>query len=160
MLAIDGRNAIEAEKLDGTVDIFSKDIEKVITMNNAVIENIDENYTVIYSGSEMQYINKDGKKVENTEVFDNEVYSYSENSKWGFKRKNGKVLVEAQFDLVTEINEYGFAGILKDGKWGVIDSSGKIIVEPTYEIDTYYLPKFIGKYLLETSERYYCVEPE
>ena len=161
MLVVDGRKAIEAEKLDGTVDIYSKDIKVVLTMNNAILENINENYTVIYSNSEMKYINNDGKIVENTEVYkDNKLYAYSENSKWGFKNKSGNVVVKAQYDLVTELDEYGFAGVLKDGKWGVIDESGKVVIEPSYEVESYYLPKFVGKYLLEISEISYCVELE
>lgn len=161
MLVVDGKRAIEAEKLDGTVDIYSKDIEKVLTINNAVLEKINEDYTVIYSNSEMAYINKDGKKVENVEVFDNnKLYAYSQNSKWGFKNKQGNVVVEAKYDFVTEIDTYGFAGILKDGKWGVIDETGKVIVEPSYEIDNYYLPKFVGKYLLDFKDNYFCLELE
>ena len=60
---------------------------------------------------------------------------------------------------MTELNEYGFAGILLDGKWGVVNSNGEIIVEPSYIIDTYYLPTFVGKYLLETNEIYHCIIP-
>ena len=47
--------------------------------------------------------------------------------------------------MVTELNEYGFAGIKEDGKWGIVNSEGKIIQEPTYELEEV-SPKFIGKY--------------
>ena len=47
--------------------------------------------------------------------------------------------------MVTEINEYGFAGIRENGKWGVINSNGEIIQEPIYDIDSL-TPEFIGKY--------------
>ena len=43
------------------------------------------------------------------------------------------------------MNEYGFAGIQKDGKWGVINGDGQIILEPTYELNENE-PKFIGQY--------------
>lgn len=46
----------------------------------------------------------------------------------------------------------------KDGKWGVVNENGEEIVAPNYEIETYYSPSFIGKYLLEELEMMYCVE--
>ena len=47
--------------------------------------------------------------------------------------------------MVTEFNEYGFAGIKLDGKWGVINENGEIIQDPIYELDNI-SPIFIGKY--------------
>lgn len=161
MLVIDGKNMVEAEKLDGTVDIYSKDIEKVLTMSGAIVENIDENYTIIFSDTETKYLNKNGKIVENTEVFpDNKIYTYTENGQWGFKDKSGKIIIEAKYDFATELNEYGFAGIVKNGEWGVINENGNVVTEPIYEIDTYYLPEFIGIYLLELTDTYHCLELE
>ena len=59
--------------------------------------------------------------------------------------KNGEVVVEPDYDFVTEFNEFGFAGIQKDGKWGSINLSGQVVVEPCYEIE-WGNPVFIGKY--------------
>ena len=53
-----------------------------------------------------------------------------------------------QYDEITEINQYGFAGIKKDGKWGVINKDGEVILEPTYESNSIN-PVFIGKYCLK-----------
>ena len=53
-----------------------------------------------------------------------------------------------KYDEVTEVDEYGFAGIKKGGKWGVINSNGDVILEPTYESDEL-SPIFIGKYCLK-----------
>ena len=159
MLVIDGKNAIEAEKADGMVDIYSENIEKIISLDNAIIETIDENYARIYNETEMEYINFVGEKVENTEVYpNNKLYAYNENEKWGFKDLNGNIKIEATYDFVTELNEYGFAGIFKDGKWGVIDEEGNIIEEAIHELETYYLPSFIGKYKLELTDTYHCLE--
>ena len=47
--------------------------------------------------------------------------------------------------MVTELNDYGFAGTKKDGKWGVVNSDGTVIVDPTYEIK-WDEPEFIGRY--------------
>ena len=142
------------------VDIYSEKIEKILTMSDAVVEKVSDDYFSIYSKSEREYIDTKGNLVKNTEVYkDLSLYSYqAENEKWGFKDKTGAVKLEAKYDIVTELNEYGFAGIYKDGKWGVIDSEGNILVEPAYKIETYYEPSFIGNYLLEEGEFLYCSE--
>jgi hypothetical protein len=160
MLKIAGCNALEAEKEDGTVDIYSKNLEKVSTMMGAIVENIDDNYTSIYSYTEMIYINKDGQVVSNVEVYpDNKIFAYSdENGRWGYKDKDGNIVIEAVYDFATDLDEYGFSAILLDGKWGVVNSEGKIIKEPIFEIDTYYLPTFVGEYLLELTNSYHCIK--
>ena len=161
IIVLDNINALEARK-GNEVDIYSKKIEKVLTMKDAVVQNVNDNYVSIYSNSELNYINKDGELVKNTEVYkDSKLYSYKdENDKWGFKNGNGDIIIECKYDVVTELNQYGFAGLYQDGKWGVIDENGTIIVDPIYEIETYYSPKFVGKYLLEEQESVYCIEVE
>ena len=68
------------------------------------------------------------------------------NDKWGFVDKSGNVVVQNEYEMVTEFNEYGFAGIKVDGKWGVIEQAEhKIIQEPIYELE-WTQPNFIGKY--------------
>ena len=62
------------------------------------------------------------------------------------KDLNGNVKIEAIYDMVTELNNYGFAAIKKDNKWGVIDSEAEILVEPSYEIE-WDEPEFIGPYV-------------
>lgn len=159
MLVVDGTNAIEGELGDGTVDIYSNNIDKIISMNNAVVEKINNEYTRIYNMSDIEYIDKNGNIVQNTDVYESlDLYAYKENDKWGYKSSNGEIVVNAEYDFVTELNEYGFAGILKDGKWGVINSDGEIVSECKYEIETYYLPNFVGKYMLELTNSYHCLE--
>lgn len=155
-------NALEARNYDvDTVDIYSKNIEKVLTIGGGVVENIGEDYVVIYSDTEMKYIDKNGEIVENTEVYpDLKLYSIQANEKWGFCNTSGEVIVECKYDMVTEMNQYGFAGIKQDGKWGVIDEEGNIVVDAIYEIESYYFPKFIGKYQLQEMETVHCIEIE
>ncbi len=50
----------------------------------------------------------------------------------GICRQIRNVKVSYQYDKVTEFNEYGFAGILKDKKWGVLNKDGSVLIEPTY----------------------------
>lgn len=151
-------NALEAKK-GTTVDIYSRNIEKILTMEDGIVENIGKDYLVVHSKKEMQYLNKDGEIISNTEVYpDLKLYSIQKDGKWGFADKEGKIVLECTYDIVTEINEYGFAGIYKNGKWGVVSESGKVLIEPEYKLETYYSPKFIGKYKLETLPSMHCIE--
>lgn len=160
IIVIEETNALQAiDGVNNTVDIYAEDLTKTVTMEDAIVESLKNGYAMIYSGTDMKYINKEGNIVQNTEVYPNKkLYSTVKEGKWGFSDAQGKLVVRNEYDIVTEFNEYGFAGIKKNGKWGVADEEGKIIVEPTYELDTYYFPKFVGKYLLTQSEITYCEE--
>ena len=161
MLKVDGKNAIEAITADGMGDIYSSDIEKVLSIQNIVLETVDENYTVVHSNSECSYINKEGQVVLNKEVFPkNSIYAFEENEKWGYKDKDDNLVIGPIYDFATDINKYGFGGIVLDGKWGIVNSKGEIIREPGITLDTYFLPMFVGEYLLEVSDTYHCLELE
>lgn len=58
----------------------------------------------------------------------------------------GNTKIDAIYDMVTELNKYGFAGVKKDGKWGIIDSNANLILEPSYKLELQE-PEFIGKYV-------------
>lgn len=151
-------NMIEAGRIDDNItDIYSRTMTKVASVESAVIESIEDNYTVIYADGTIKYYNEDGVEVKNTQVFDKELYTAFKETKWGFKNKKGDLIVDYQYDMVTELNEYGFAGIKKDGKWGVINSSGEVILEPTYDLGNTYNPSFIGKYLIEVTDTIHCI---
>lgn len=159
IILLENARALEARK-ENEVDIYSENFEKTLSMVNGVVESVNENYISIYSYNDLKYIDNKGNLVKNTDVFkDLPLYSYqAEDGKWGFKDKQGNIVVNAKYDIVTELNEYGFAGVYQEGKWGVIDNKGNEIVVPTYELETYYSPSFVGKYLLEELEVVYCTE--
>lgn len=128
-----------------SITLINKNMEIIATVDEAEIE-VKDNYIRIYSANENLYFNKEGKEVTAQELFpNNNIYAKKINNKWGFVDKEGNLKVQNEYDMVTEVNEYGFAGINKDGKWGVINSQGEIVQEPIYEIDSNN-PKFIGKY--------------
>ena len=129
-------------------------------MENGIVENVDSNYIAVYSDTELKYIDTTGKEVPNTEVFkDLKMYSYqADDGKWGYKDKNGNIVVDCRYDFVTELNQYGYAGIYQEGRWGVINSDGKVVVVPSYEISTYYSPSFLDRYLLQEQYGAQCIE--
>ena len=144
---IDGTNLVEADiQSTNTIEIYNSNLEKIAEMNNATL-TVEENYIKLSSTTEIRYFDLEGKEKQNTEIFpENTIFAKSQNGKWGFVDKNGQVVVDYQYDEVTEQNEYGFAGVKLNDKWGIVDKNGKIIVEPTYEINTEETPEFIGTY--------------
>lgn len=142
---IDGTNMITANTIkDNMAVIYSKDIKKIYSGKDFEI-NVNKDYAKLVSKDELKYFNLDGKEISNIEVLNNKLFAAVSNKKWGFVNKEGQVIVNYIYDKVTEFNEYGFAGINKDGKWGVINEEGDVVLEPIYETDVE--PEFIGKYL-------------
>ena len=118
---------------------------KVITsMKNADVY-VGENFVNIQSDKDSLYFDFEGNSLNNTQVFDAQLYAFEQKGKWGFVKQNGEVIVSPEYDFVTEFNEFGFAAIQKDGKWGSINLSGEVVAQPCYEIDED-SPMFIGKY--------------
>lgn len=160
VLNISGTTALEGiDGMKNTVDIYSQNLDKTLSMPDGIVNSLENGYAVVYSEKNMKYINSNGEIVENTEVYPNKkLYAVSKDGKWGYSDQKGKIIIPCEYDIATEFNEYGFASIKKGEKWGVVSENGKIIVEPIYELDTYYFPQFIGKYLLNQSENVDCQE--
>lgn len=143
---IDNTNMIQVLNNNTNItEIYSKEMTKICELKNATIENKKE-YIKLYNDEEIKYITKDEKEVKNTDIFiNNKIFAKKLGNKWGFVDINGNKIVDYEYKKVTEVNKYGYAGIMKSGKWGVINSEGKIIVEPKYELN-YSEPSFIGEY--------------
>lgn len=138
---------IQAEKVDTkTIDLYSSDMHKIISMDNATITT-EENYIKIASDKDFAYYDFSGNKLDAKELFtNNKLFAKKINDKWGFVDKNGNIVIENKYEMVTDFNKYGFAGVKLNGKWGVIEqANNQIIQEPTYELD-WEQPSFIGKY--------------
>lgn len=127
------------------IEIYNNKIEKQTSIKDAVLYTNDS-YIKLISNKDMKYLDNDGNAISNKELLkNNKLFAYNQNNKWGFVDSNDNIVIEPKYDIVTEFNEYGFAGIKKDDKWGVVDIQGQIIVEPSYKID-WNEPDFIGKY--------------
>lgn len=141
-------NIIQAIKLnEKKTELYNLNIEKIFEAEDANVVQYDT-YIRAYSDTQLKYFDNNGKEVSQQEVYpNNTLYIYNENGKFGFKDKNGNIVIEPNFERVTQLNEKGFAGIKKDSKWGVIDKNGNTIVEPIYIIDDGNVePDFLGKY--------------
>lgn len=136
LIATEGRN----------VTVYSAGGSQIISVENADY-SIEGDYIRIITPDESYYLTTDGKKVTNKTVYlNNKLFASKSGKKWGFVDLKDNTQVDYLYDQVTEFNEFGFAGIKKDGKWGVINQDGEVILEPTYEIENDNSPIFIGIY--------------
>ncbi len=55
-----------------------------------------------------------------------------ENWKWGFINEKGEVVIEPQYEFVTQFSE-GLAAVSVNGKYGFINLKGKMVIQPQYE---------------------------
>ncbi|MDO5556753.1 MAG: WG repeat-containing protein [Clostridia bacterium] len=129
---------------EGYIDLYNSNMELVANMKDAYTYE-EEEYIKIYSDTQAKYFSLQGIEINSSDLFSkNPLYAINQDGKWGFS--DGKTtVVECKYDMVTELNEYGYAGIKLMGKWGIIDKNGKVVVEPVYELNTLE-PEFIGKY--------------
>ena len=142
---LDKNNIVQA-MVGNVLELYSKEMNNIVSMENGKIE-INDEYIKVYSNNQTTYVSNDGTLKSNFEIFNNNIFASEREGKWGFVNKDNNVVVDYQYDKVTEVNELGFAGIKKDGKWGVIDGKANIILEPTYKIpEQNGEPYFIGKY--------------
>ena len=142
---IQGTDMIQTSK-DKKIEVYSKDMNKVCEMENAVVES-KKDYIKVYNNEEIRYFDKNGNELKNTQVYpNNKLFTKEENGKWGFVDNNGNKIVDYKYDKVTEFNEYGFAAIKQGEKWGAINDKGEEVIAPTYELKGEIEPVFIGKY--------------
>ena len=85
-------------------------------------------------------------KLEAKDVFpNNNLLAQKVDNEWVFVDREGNIKLQNNYEMVTDFNEYGFAGIKVNGKWGIVNTNGEVVKEPTYELD-WYQPSFLGDY--------------
>ena len=160
IITVSGINAIEAKTNDGESTFYNKKMEKISTFSYPIVEELDNNFALIYNSTDRIYLDKSGNIVSIDVVNPSKkLYAFKdENDLWGYKDNHGNVVLDAEYSIATELDSYGFGAIMKNDLWGVVDSEGKVLIEPSYTLQTYYYPKFIGKYLVEQVETMHVVE--
>lgn len=158
---LENSNVIQVIDDKSNIELLDENLKSIIKIKDANIYTYD-NYFKVYSDDSVQYFDKSGKKLESKDVFpNNKLFAYKERNKWGFKDKDGNIVVKPIYDMVTEFNEYGYAGIKSKNKWGFINENGDVIKEPTYEVESNIIPSFIKEYYqvdLGYGEPYYTNE--
>ena len=126
---------------------------KNITVHNGYIRaNVNDEY---------KFYNLKFEEKTNRDVFaNNTLYVAKNDGKYGLVNRDGTLVVQYQYEDITEQNEYGYVAVKKDGKWGVIDQYGNIVVEPKYNFVDVSNIKFIGKWHLveNVNTTYYICE--
>lgn len=150
---IKGTNMIQViNSSDNTFEIYNKKMEKVSVQTGARTY-IKDNYIKIASANNIEYFDFDGNKQDASKLFENnKIFAKQQNGKWGYVDKDGNTVVDFQYEMTTNINQYGFGAFKQNGKWGVVDENGNVVKEATYEL-TDYEPEFISEYY-EVSDVY------
>lgn len=136
--------------------LYGKNLEPIENTKNIRQLNrkdIEEVYLYLEINDELKVLSEDGTLKDLKEVLKDNILPFKASGKYGYKDRNGKIIVEPIYDHVGLFNEYGFAAVKKGGKWGVLDKEAKVTLEPKIEdktiADIYGEndPIFIDKYI-------------
>ena len=131
---------------NSSTQLYDKNFNQLCDMANVIVDT-EDTYVKVYNDTETKYFDLEGNEIQNTDALpDNQIYAKAQDGKWGFVDKSGNVVVDYIYDKATDLNAYGYAGVLLDGKWGVVNSQGEVIVEPTYTFNERTEPEFIKEY--------------
>lgn len=129
---------------DENTYLIDRNLEIKATGKNIVVYN---GYIRAFTNEEYKFYNLKLEEKSNREVFpNNNLFVAKNDGKFGLVNKDGTLVVQYQYEDITEQNEYGYVAVKKDGKWGVIDQYGNIVVEPTYDFTDISKITFIGKW--------------
>lgn len=144
---INETDILQMEK-DRNIALYNLNMKEIASLDNAIVKEVKDEkaYILLYSDTDFKYLDKEGNILTSQNLFENNtLFAKNINGKWGFVDKAGNLKVQNDYELVTDFNKYGFAGIKKDGKWGSINQNGEIVQEPTYDLKRN-IPEFVGKY--------------
>ncbi len=142
---IDGANCLQAtviENNETSIINSAGKIQNSMKMSTLIKE---DNYIKILSDSDVKYYTLEGNETTYKNLVpNNNVYAIKQNDKWGFADSQGNIVVNCEYDFVTEQNG-NFVGVKKDGKWGILNIDGTVVKEPVYEL-SFNNVKFLGEY--------------
>lgn len=142
-----------AKNSQNQYEIFDSTINLKITADE--IEVLDEYMTVVIGEEIKSYNFKFEEKEQKPLTTKNDIVPNEKDGKFGFVDSKGKVVVKHDYDDVTELNKFGYAGVKKDGLWGVVNAKGEVIIKPTYNLDSKDNIDFMGKWYKGIGADYY-----
>ena len=147
-----------AENEDLTQTIMNSNFE--VKMVGILSElNTEVGYMKIKLDDGYKYYNFKFEEKSAKDIFvNNKIYLSKKDEKFGYVDNKNSQVIDYIYDDATEINEYGYAAVKKDGLWGAIDRDGKVVIEPKYNLDENLKIDFIGKWHLglDLNMNYYC----
>lgn len=96
-------------------------------------------YGVFFAKQNEEYYlyNNKGEKIsegfEDVKMFkSDEPTAVKKNGKWGYLSKDGKIVIEPEYDDAKSFN-IGYAPVLINGKWGCIDEKKNVLITPAFD---------------------------
>lgn len=122
------------------------------------ISEIDEEkgYIKVRVSQDYKYYNFKLEEKQNKDILTaNTLYLIKQNGKYGYVDKEGKIVVECNYDDAKEQNDYGYCAVQRDGKWGSINSNGAIVQDTNVDLSNNMYIDFIGNWHLNITGDYY-----
>lgn len=137
---------IEAEKEAEKTEVYNKEMK--LTFTGILSEvNTEKGYIVLRKDEEWKFYNFKFEEKTEQEIFPNHTLFLSKkDGKYGYKNKEGELIVEHIYDDAKLQNEYGYCSVKKDDKWGSLNKDGNISQETTINLDDYLVVDFIEKW--------------
>ena len=131
------------------IDKEGKTVLQIDSLMSAIPFNDGIAKTSVFSKGEelkelIMFINKKGESVfvtaagEDIGDINDGLYSFEEqeSGKWGYKDKNGEIVVNPKFDDVAPFFD-GIAVFVSGDRWGAVDKKGDIVINPQYDTLSY-----------------------
>ena len=129
---------------DDKIYLIDRNMEIKLTGTNMTVH---DGYIRMNVDNQYKLVNLKFEEKSNRDAFpNNTLFTAKNDEKYGLVNKDGTLVVQYQYDDITEQNEYGFVAVKKDGKWGVIDQYGNTVVDPKYEFSDITKITVLGKW--------------
>ena len=143
---------------DQKLYLIDRNLQEKVSGTNMTVHN---GYIRILVDDQYQFYNLKFEQKNNREVFaNNTLYVAKNDGKFGLVNKDGTLVVQYQYEDITEQNDYGYVAAKKDGKWNIIDQYGNTVAEYNENITDISKIQFIGKWhsIEDVNATYYICE--
>lgn len=134
-------------------DLYNSELQLKLTVNEVEME---EDYMKVILADDTKFYNFKFEEISSNKIWtNNTLFASEKNGKYGFVDSKGNVVIDYQYDEVTEYNKYGFAGVKVNELWGAINLKGETVVKPKYNLNNNRKIDFIGKWHNGIDSNYY-----